>query len=346
MEIWAEAGQCEGDLDYAFRAVDAIAGAGADAIKVQMLRPETIASPGAVRYDAYGNGLPQRSGFYPFLDYTAWGKVAEHAEKRGIGFIPAVFDEEAVLAGSKLSPVLKIASGDITNLPLIEAAAHEADQGLVISTGAATQAEIEQAVGWVRAIRGDMQLTLLACHLQYPTHPSDAHLGRILALGQLAISRGWPAQIGYSDHTTGNSTTPLLTAMGVSVQEKHFTLLGKGHGGDHEFAVGADELREMVSARDAIIGMFGYLELQPTTAENAARTGARRSVHATRDIKKGEVLTKENTAVLRPHVEGALTPAKWEEFIEDKAKAMEDIGEGEPVMEKLVGSVGASLTVE
>lgn len=347
MEIWAEVGQCEGDIQYALDAVDAVSEAGAEVIKVQVLRPEWIASPGAKRYDAYGAGLLQRDAFDKYLGYEAWKDIAEYAHKNGLRFIAAVFDEEAAREMGDVADELKIASGDITNRPLIEAAVQEGRGGLTLSTGAATSAEVITAVHWIQKARRRVELTLLACHLQYPSHPGDAHLGRVLALGGLIHQLGWKTTgVGYSDHTTGTSTTPLLVAMGVAAQEKHFTLKGPGHGGDHEFAVDAKGLKEMCQARDTIVNMFGNIELEPTDGERAARVGARRSIHALRDIRKGEMVSRENTAPLRPFVEGALQPAEWEETMKFKAVAMEDMAAGEAVMRKLVGNVGAALTVE
>ncbi len=153
MEIWAEAGQCEGDIEYAYKAVDAVMNAGAEAIKVQVLRPELIASPSAAMYDYLGTTGTQREAFANNLDLEAWKKVADYAHKRGVEFIPAVFDEQAAIEMAKVAPRMKIASGDITNWPLIEAAAHEVDRELIISTGGASADEIEDAVAQERPLR-------------------------------------------------------------------------------------------------------------------------------------------------------------------------------------------------
>jgi N,N'-diacetyllegionaminate synthase len=346
VRIWAEVGQCEGDINYALEAVEAVDKAGADAVKVQVLRPEWIAAPDAKRYDAYGAGLLQRDAFARYLDYDAWAQVATECKRRGLEFIAAVFDEEAAKEMSSFSDALKIASGDITNRPLIETVAHEA-RNMVLSTGASDHKEVMEAVHWIQRAHRGINLTLLACHLQYPTHIGDAHIGRVIALGNLIHSLGWKTTMtGYSDHTPGTDLTPLLVAMGVSAQEKHFTLWGPGKGGDHEFAVTPEELRKMVEARDSIFQIFGDLELEPTVGERAAREGARRSIHALRDIKKGEKITRENTAPLRPFVEDAVSPAEWDQLIRFGSVTMEAVAAGAPVKRRLVGNAGASLSVE
>ena len=306
IEFWAEAGPCENSTKKAIKYVRAAKEAGASALKVQWYRPETIASPTALRYDhTSGPGETQRETFansiYP---YERWEPVIEEARLLDLEFIPAVFDLEAVeVAKTYGLKTIKIASGDITYHELIEAAALSQPR-LAISTGGSFLPEIKSAVAIAEAAH---QVVLLACHLEYPTPLEQANIGRIWALQQ---EFHWPWVIsGFSDHTPGISTIPLAVAAGVSVIEKHFTLEAN-HGYDSDFALTPNDLRNAILSIQRTVAMMGDASLEPTQGEAAARLGARRSLVLTKSLKAGSALNADDLSALRPHVEEAPTPAE------------------------------------
>lgn len=363
MEIWAEAGRCEGDVYYALEAAQAVSDAGADALKVQWHHPDRIFSPHIPRYDKTDDRpLTQNELDAARIEYDDWRPVVDLCNALSIRFIPSIFDPEAVSYLEKYAlSHAKIASGDITNRWLIQEVAdalryHQRAPTLCISTGASTTEEIQRAIRWVADTEFRGTLQLLACHLAYPTDTANTHLSRMVALATLATEMAFgrttgrigKIEVGYSDHTSTTETAPLLTAMGASVLEKHFTLWGKGHGADHEFGVDPAALFNMVQARDRAQVLMGDPTLLPTDEELAARRGARRSLAAARDIPKGTKLSTDMFTMLRPatgippYELGLLTGSGTAK----QQLAMVDIPAGTIITWKMVGRAAATLTVE
>lgn len=364
MEIWAEAGRCEGDVYYALEAAQAVSDAGADALKVQWHHPDRIFSPDIPRYDKTDDRpLTQNELDAARIEYDDWRPVVDLCNALGIQFIPSIFDPEAVPYLDKYAlSHAKIASGDITNRWLIQEVAdalrfHQSrPPSLCLSTGASTAEEIQRAIRWVADTEFRGTLQLLACHLAYPSDSNSAHLSRMVALANLAtemafsrtVGRIGKIDVGYSDHTPTIETAPLLTAMGAAILEKHFTLWGKGYGGDHEFGVNPAALFNMVQARDRAQVFMGDPTLLPTDAELAARKGARRSLAAARDIPKGTKLSVDMFTMLRPAT--GIPPYELGQLIgagtAKQQLAMVDIPAGTIITWKMVGRAAASLTVE
>lgn len=359
MNIVAECGPCNGDLEYAFRCAEAIARIRPDtdidlAMKVQWYRADTLATKDALRYDRTTNDtLYQHELFQHQLSYDDWAKVAVRCGELDLPFFPTVFDSEAIDIARELGiRTLKIASGDITYHDLIAAAAQASDH-LIISTGASTIEEIDQAVEVVDQARGikNLRLTLLACHLAYPTSEDNAELGRVMSLLMRYIPQNPSMDIGYSDHTTLiHYPASILATYGASMWEKHFTMT-PGAGGDHDFAVNSNQLKQMVRMVWGAKTALGRGEVNPTASEMAAREGARRSLVAKVDIPRLTKLTKDMFVVLRPGtgvppsmlpvitgtVPGVVQPAQ---------RAMIDIPAGTIIEPRMIGLVGATLTVE
>lgn len=340
LEIWAEAGPCRGSVEYAIECADAVARAGADALKVQWYTAETIASPEAVRYDRTGGDAVTQAELFEdaIYPYERWKPVIERCAQRGIEFIPAVFDHEAADMAWRMGVKhVKVASGDITNLPLIEQVGDQYKK-LTLSTGGATMDEVTAAVNIVP--RG-VDLTLLACHLEYPTEWVDAHLGRIVALKQ---EWGTLVRVGYSNHTPwqwADHSVTVAMLLGAEVLEQHFTL-EKGETGDDSFAVDPVDLLDMVKVRGELVAAIGNVELVPSPGEQAAIVGARRSLYAATDLPKGHVLEPGDLIALRPG--GGISPAEEKDLIGQRV--MVEIGFGELIDRRSVGGVGASLSVE
>ncbi|HID61545.1 MAG TPA: acetylneuraminic acid synthetase, partial [Anaerolineae bacterium] len=224
--IVAEAGvNHKGNLDLARQMIWEAAGAGADAIKFQSYKAETLVTRWAPRYweDDEPSGTQfaifKRSDVFGEREFTA---LYEECQRAGITFLSTPFDLRFVDFLNDLGmPAFKIASADLTNLPLLRHAARKG-KPILMSTGASTLSEIRASVEAVRA-EGNDQIVLLHCVLSYPTPDDEAHLLRIPAL-----AREFPdIPIGFSDHTVPESCVIVPTAavaLGAQVIEKHFTL--------------------------------------------------------------------------------------------------------------------------
>lgn len=293
IEFWAEAGPCDKSVDRAIEYAEAVHAAGAQALKVQWYNPDTLTTPIASRYDNTSGGAATQHELFanPIYPYERWEPVIERCQALGIRFIPSVFDLEAVQVANKFSlPLLKIASGDLTYHTLIRAAAEQGRQ-LAISTGAADLTEIAEAVDGL----SPNHHILMACHLEYPTPYANANIARTFAL-----QMSFPAFVpGFSDHTPGIDTIPLIVASGCVVIEKHFTLT-PNQGYDSDFALDPDQLAAAVQKVQGTVAVMGNSDITPSQGEVAARIGARRSVYAARHIPAGQIITNEDLTVLRP----------------------------------------------
>jgi sialic acid synthase SpsE len=290
----------EGEVDLAIHMAAAAKDAGAWGFKVQLLTPELIAAAGAPKY--WSDQLPSRDQREAFtlaglVDYGAWREVKEACDSIGIVFFATPFDLAAVDALYDMGVQhFKIASGDLTYRALIESC-HATGGEVILSTGAAYKIEI------IRALRWAPQATLLACTLSYPTPIAAAHLARIESL-----RRGWPGKrVGYSDHTSHNGTALAAAALGAELLEVHYTHDRRsGDVPDHAMAVDPDGLADYVAHATLGALLRGSRDLSPCSFEDRARKGARRSAHAARDLKPGEVLTAADVVWVRP--DGPIEP--------------------------------------
>ncbi|HYE00509.1 MAG TPA: GNAT family N-acetyltransferase [Alphaproteobacteria bacterium] len=279
--------------------IDAAAEAGADAVKFQTYRPETVYVANAGRSDYLSDAGITEDISAIFADlampYELVGELAEHAARRGIAFMSTAFSPEDFAAVDPHVAVHKIASYEISHPHLIALAARSG-KPTIISTGAAAEADIAWAVGAYRAA-GGRDLCLLQCTARYPAPMEALNLAAIPWL-----QRRFGAAAGLSDHSREPLAGPVAAAaLGARVIEKHYTLDNRLPGPDHAFAVTAEELAAMVRAvrqAEAARGT-GVKEVLPAERELAAY--ARRGLQATRDVAAGEILREGvNFAVLRP----------------------------------------------
>lgn len=228
----------EGDFPRAQRIVELAAQAGADAVKFQVYIPEKLVHPDM---PAMGHAATHRTQLERMksLQFThgQYRQLAKQAEALGIVWMASAFDEESVDLVTELSPCIKIASGEATNLSLIEYAASKG-KPILISTGMADYREWEAAAACVPKDR----LVLLHCVSLYPTPPENAGLFQLRGnrYGQI---------LGYSDHTVGCLAPIVAVSMGAQVIEKHFTDLQTGRGqapGDHKLSLNLIEFDQMV----------------------------------------------------------------------------------------------------
>jgi sialic acid synthase SpsE len=298
----AEAGvNHEGSLARAIEMVDAAATAGADMIKFQSYKAASLASRHSPSYWDRGKE-PASSQFelfqrYDALDVEDYGKLKERCDARGILFCTTPFDLRFVDALDPLLCCHKIASADITNVPLLRRLGSKG-KPVLLTTGASTLGEAETAVR-VLGGAGAPAVGLLHCVLQYPTEFENAHLR---AIGHLA--RTFPElTIGWSDHvppSEGCLSLLLAWLEGAEVLEKHFTLDKSLPGNDHYHAMDPDDIVAFRRRCALAETLLGRAEKRVLPCESAARTHARRSLVAARAIPRGTRITEDMLIAKRP----------------------------------------------
>ena len=298
--VIAEAGvNHNGDLATAMAMVDAAAAAGADAVKFQAFRAAALVSDGAA-CAAYqkerGQGESQREMLRRLeLSRTAFAEIARYCRDAGIEFLATPFGAEDLQMLRELGiRAVKIASPDITNVPLLQVAARTR-LPLIISTGAADEADIDAAVSLLDEEAARNQLILLHCVSCYPAEPANVNLRR---MQMLATRYGRPA--GFSDHTSAIQTGALAVAAGAVVLEKHFTLSRRQDGPDHVFSLEPDGLCRYVAAVRHAEVLMGVGGLAPADREREVRDLARTSVVASAFIAEGERVERTKLTVKRP----------------------------------------------
>ncbi len=287
------------DLDIARELIDRSVEAGADAVKFQTYSGDRIYSRKTPRFE-YLDGISDKTPA-ELLEEIAlpreWqAPLAEYAAQRHVHFFSAPFDHEAVAELDEIGvPVLKIASFEIVDLPLIRRAA-TTGRPLLISTGMATLGEVEDAVRTAEEA-GASGVGLMQCTSVYPAPAKRANL-RAMA----TMREAFCVPTGLSDHTEGLSVPIAAAALGAAFIEKHVTLDRTMRGPDHAFALEPDQLRAMVEGiRDAETALGDGRKRGPGPEESLEMYRlARRSVIVTRDLAAGTVLEHNMLTVKRP----------------------------------------------
>jgi N,N'-diacetyllegionaminate synthase len=286
------------DLGIAKRLIDVAAEAGADAVKFQTYSGQRIYSRKARSefLARVSNKTPAELLEEISLPREWQGELLDHARARGLDFFSAPFDHEAVAELAELGvPLLKIASGEIVDLPLIRRAAATGTP-LIISTGMATLADVEAAITAAEEA-GAPAVGLMQCASVYPAPVERINLR---AMETLRVAFGVPT--GLSDHTTGITIPIAAAALGAAFIEKHITLDREMEGPDHSFATEPDELAAMVRGiRDAEAALGDGRKDGPVPEEREENyVLARRSLIVARDLPAGTVLKPEMLTVKRP----------------------------------------------
>ena len=313
VQIIAEIGvNHNGDIELGKRLITAAAEAGADAVKTQLFVAEKLASAQA-RKAVYqrkttGEADDNQLGMLKKLElsFAQYLTLNEHAKSIGVTLFAAPFDIESVRALVSISsPIIKIPSGEITNLPYLEEIARH-NVKVYLSTGMSSMDEILAAV---RVLKDSVsELTVLHCHTQYPTAFSDANL---MAIDTIRRETGHP--VGYSDHTPGIEAAIAAVALGATVIEKHFTLDKSLPGPDHQASLEPGEFALLVrSIRNVEEALGdGVKKMMPSEAEN--RAIARKSIVAVRPIRRGEIISEDMLAAKRPG--DGISPMRWREVV-------------------------------
>lgn len=316
--IIAEAGvNHNGDIGIAYQLVDAARDAGVDAVKFQTFKADRLvakAAPKAEYQKEATDSNESQADMLKRLELTEgeYRSLKNYCDKKGIQFLSTPFDEESVnfLNGLDL-PIMKIPSGEITNLPLLVKIA-KTGKKVLLSTGMSEMGEIQEAVD-VLMKNGTKEIVALHCNTEYPTPFVDVNLS---AMHQMAKILKVP--IGYSDHTRGIEIPIAAVAMGAVVIEKHFTLNRNMEGPDHRASLEPDELRQMVASIRNVEAALGNGEKRPSESEKKNIYVARKSIVASRRIQAGEILGEDNLTTKRPG--NGISPMRWRHVVGKKAK--------------------------
>ena len=321
-----------GDLDVARELVRRAAASGADAVKFQLFRADSLYPPNCGVVDTPMGEIDLFETFLEFALPEEWlPELSALASHEGLVFLCTAFDDETLAAVAGLDPpALKIASPELNHLPLLRSAAR-LRRPLVCSTGLCTMLDIDEAVTTVRDEWPGAEIVLLQCVSAYPLPPEESNLAVIETL-----RRAFGIPVGVSDHTVDPERTPAIAvAAGACLIEKHITLDRSLRGPDHPFAIEPNELARLVSIVHRLDRLDqaermawvrreygeptveralgnGRKEIQPS--EQPLYPRDKRSIHALRDIAAGETLTPDNVRVLRSerNLLPGLHPRNWD----------------------------------
>lgn len=286
------------DFDQAVRILHAAKEAGADALKLQTYTPDTLTIDCDREYFRIGGTIWQGRTLYELYGeaYTPWDwqpKLKEIADDVGLDLFSTPFDHTAVEFLEAMGvPAYKVASFEIVDLPLVRRIA-QTGKPMILSTGMATLAEIDEAVSTARSA-GAQQIALLKCTSAYPAPPEEMNLRTI---GHLSQAFGLP--VGLSDHSLGIAVPVAAVAMGACIVEKHLALSRDVPGPDSAFSLEPHEFKAMVEAIREAESALGEVSYQVTDKESASRI-FRRSLFVVHDVKAGEPFTTENVRSIRP----------------------------------------------
>ena len=312
-----------GDVDRALRLADAAADAGAGGVKVQAFRAERLVAPGCpapTHVDA--ESLP---GFFKGyeLDTEAHARIAERAHSRGLAMVATPFDEDVVGELERIGcDAYKIASGDLTYHALIERAA-ATGKPLLISTGMANIDEIRLALDRARHA-GSSDVAILHCVSAYPVPAGQENLSAIAELRRL-----YGIEVGLSDHSTEDLSLPLSIALGATLYERHIALDDGTEELERALSSTPDELRQLIRAADRARAALGSGRKHSGLAESSNLVASRRSLHATRQLRKGECLEPTCLVPLRPG--HGIEPRRLVDVV--GRRLVRDVPAGEPVFE-------------
>jgi N,N'-diacetyllegionaminate synthase len=307
--IIAEAGvNHNGSFELAKKMIDVAKEAGADYVKFQTFRPEKLVSQFAEKAEYQKQTTDAEESQLKMLQKLTLSEnnfieLKKYCEQIGIGFISTPFDLESISFLEKLDmDFWKVPSGEITNLPYLEAIA-KTGRKIVMSTGMCDVEEIRNAIDVLERFSVP-KIILLHCNTQYPTPFEHVNLCAMRTINELTGK-----EVGYSDHTLGIEVPIAAVAMGATVIEKHFTLDKNMKGPDHRASLEPSELKAMIAAIRNIEKAIGTGIKEPSPSETANKAVARKSIVASRNIKQGEILSEENLTTKRPGT--GISPMQW-----------------------------------
>lgn len=315
--IIAEAGvNHNGSIENAFRLIDAAKEAGVDFVKFQTFKAENLVSKSAKKadYQIENTGNPGESQLEMLknleLSHDQHQLLIDYCREKNIKFFSTAFDLESLEYLKEIGlDIVKIPSGEITNLPYLRKAAQLFSE-VIISTGMSEMNEVKDSVQVFTENGVSLdKITILHCNTEYPTPMEDVNLKAMLQ-----IHKELNVAVGYSDHTLGIEVPIAAAALGAKVIEKHFTLDRNMEGPDHVASLEPHELKSMVSAiRNIEKAISGDGIKSPSPSEQKNIAIARKSIVAKKNIIAGEIFSEDNITVKRPG--NGISPMKWDEII-------------------------------
>ena len=306
--IIAEAGvNHNGSLEMAKKLVDKAKECGADIVKFQTARLDSLVTKSANMADYQKKNIGVEESQKDMLkklllNYEEFIELADYCKQVGIMFLSTPFDIESINFLNRLQSIWKIPSGEITNYPyLVEIG--KTGKKVILSTGMAEMYEIAEAIKVLKE-NGTKDIIVMHCTTEYPAPLKDVNLR---VLNTMREEFGYP--VGYSDHTQGIEVDLAAVALGAEIIEKHFTLDRNLPGPDHKASLEPNELKAMVEGVRNIEIALGTTTKMPSEAEIKNRLVARKSIVARKTIRKGEFLTTENITTKRPGT--GINPMKW-----------------------------------
>ncbi|MBK6908558.1 MAG: N-acetylneuraminate synthase [Rhodocyclaceae bacterium] len=313
--IIAEAGvNHNGDMQIAKQLIDVAAAAGADLVKFQTFRADTLVTKSATKADYQKATTTADESQHTMLlrlelTESMHDELIAHCRLRNIEFFSTAFDLESLEYLNSLGlPRVKVPSGEITNLPYLRKIGSFGKE-VILSTGMSNMGEIEAAID-VLEKAGTLrdQIIVLHCNTEYPVPMHEVNLRAMRSIGE-----AFGVRIGFSDHTEGIEIAIAAVALGATVIEKHFTLDRSLPGPDHKASLEPGELNAMISAIRNVELAFGDGIKRPTFSESRNTAVARKSLVASVAVKQGEVFSAENLAVKRPG--NGISPMRWDEVV-------------------------------
>jgi N,N'-diacetyllegionaminate synthase len=299
----------DGNVNQAHRLIDAAADCGADAVKFQTFRADRLLIPARDRLAQQEKG--SESAFEMFrrmeLSWEEHESLKKHACDRGISFLSTPFDEESADFLDRLGvPAFKIASADITHIPLLK---HVAAKGkpIFLSTGMSYLNEVADAL-WTLKSAGAKDILLMHCVSLYPAPAESLNLRAIQTLREQ-----FELPVGYSDHSLGIILPLAAVVLGAAAVEKHFTLDKSGSGPDHKLSADPHELRSLIRGVREIESALGDGRKRPSPEEAQNRLLSRRSIVSIVDIRAHETVAPWMLACKRPG--GGIEPREFDRVV-------------------------------
>jgi N-acetylneuraminate synthase len=320
-----------GSVETAMRLIDAAKAAGADAVKLQTYKPETITlDSDAPEFTIEGGLWDGRTLFDLYKEaHMPWewhAPLFAYARKIGITIFSSPFDSTAIdLLETLNAPAYKIASFEAVDTPLIRYAARTG-KPLIISTGMADDQEIEAAIRAARSA-GCTQLAILHCVSGYPAAPDEYNL---LTIPDMV--RRFGEITGLSDHTIDNTTSIAAVTLGAAIIEKHFTLDRNGVGPDNSFSLEPEDLAGLCNSARTAWNALGQVNYARKESEKG-NIKLRRSLYFVRNISKGAMITPGDIKSVRPGY--GLPPKEYDRIV--GRTATRDITYNTPVTLEAVG---------
>lgn len=315
--IIAEAGvNHNGVLENAYKLVDAAVAAGVDYVKFQTFKADKLVSKSAKKADYQiqntKNELDSQLEMLKKLElsHEHHELLIHYCKERNIKFFSTAFDLDSLQYLKDIGlNLVKIPSGEITNLPYLRKAAQFFNR-IILSTGMCTIEDIRLAMDVLLSNGVQKQsITILHCNTEYPTPMGDVNLKAMWHIKDV-----FGTEVGYSDHTLGIEVPIAAVALGAKVIEKHFTLDNQMEGPDHAASLEPKELKEMVTAiRNIESALAGSGIKEPSASELKNMVIARKSIVAKQNIRKGTVFTEGNLTVKRPG--NGISPMHWDTLI-------------------------------